>query len=67
MRDYFVPYLHYAPFANTDEMISTARFLLKRRDLAETIAEEAFAWYRERFAGPHFWRRLVAELDAVGA
>ena len=65
MRDYFVPYVHYAPFANTHEMISTARFLLKHRDVAERMAEQAFAWYQGHFAGPHFWRRLVAELDAV--
>ena len=62
LSEYFVPYVHYAPFSNIDELIGTARFLSRRPEIAERIAREALAWYNERYAAPLFWQAVAADL-----
>tara|TARA_B100000315_G_scaffold258552_1_gene311130 strand:- start:3557 stop:5374 length:1818 start_codon:yes stop_codon:yes gene_type:complete len=62
LQDYFVPYVHYAPFTNVPEMIATANFLLAHPAIAEAITEEAFAWYERCYGGERFWFTLLAEL-----
>ncbi|MBT4938253.1 MAG: glycosyltransferase, partial [Rhodospirillaceae bacterium] len=62
LQDYFVPYIHYAPFTNVPEMIATAKFLLTHPAIAEAITEEAFAWYEKCYGGERFWHTLLVEL-----
>jgi spore maturation protein CgeB len=62
MRSYFTPYVHYAPYTNAHEMVSTAQFLLKHDEIADEIAGRGFAWYREHYAGPSFWREVEQAL-----
>ncbi len=65
MRDYFVPYVHYAPFSSVHEMISTAQFLLKHEDIAESIATEALDWYQQCYSGKLFWHKLIDVLSDI--
>ncbi len=62
LRDYFVPYVHFAPFDNIDSLISTARFLGRHKEISESLANEALTWYEERYAAPHFWRAVTTRL-----
>jgi len=62
LRDYFVPCVHYAPFGNVNQLISTARFLGRHPEIQESLACEALAWYRERYAATLFWRTMTARL-----
>ena len=63
LQDYFVPFVHYAPFTNVPEMIATARLLLANPAIAEAITQEAFDWYRRCYGGEQFWHTLLAELE----
>ena len=62
LRQYFVPYVHYAPFENVHEMVSTAQFLLKNDDIRAVITAEAGAWYQLHYGGPAFWRAVLERL-----
>ena len=62
LRNYFVPCVHYAPFGNVNQLISTARFLGRHPEIRESLACEALAWYRERYAATLFWRTMTARL-----
>ena len=44
------------------EMVTTAQFLLKHSEIADEIAKRGFAWYREHYAGPSFWREVEKAL-----
>jgi tetratricopeptide (TPR) repeat protein len=63
LHDYFVPYVHYAPFNNVHEMVATAQFLLKRDDIAMMITEAALDWYKECYGGKRFWHKLIDHLS----
>ena len=63
LKDYFVPYVHYAPFSNVNQLISTARFLGLHPKIGESLASEALAWYRERYAATLFWRTMTDRLE----
>ena len=65
MHDYFVPYVHYAPFNNVHEMISTAQFLLKHNEIAENISSAAMDWYKQRYSGKLFWYKIINILRKI--
>ena len=63
MHDYFVPYVHYAPFNNVHEMVSTAQFLLKNDTIANSITTAAMKWYNQRYSGKLFWDKIINTLE----
>ena len=63
MHDYFVPYVHYAPFNNVHEMVSTAQFLLKNDTIANCITTAAMKWYNQRYSGKLFWEKIINTLE----
>ena len=65
MHDYFVPYVHYAPFNNVHEMISTAQFLLKHDEITERITSAAMDWYKQRYSGKLFWYKIINILSKI--
>jgi len=62
LREFFVPYVHYAPFATAPEMAETAQFLINNPDIAEAIAANALAWYQAHYRGLKFWNGVLAAL-----
>lgn len=62
LREYFDPYVHYAPFASAPEMAETALFLIDNPDIAEAIAARALAWYQSHYGGTKFWNGVLAAL-----
>ena len=65
LHSYFQPYVHYAPFDNIHEMLTTARFLLRHDDIRTTMAAEGQAWYRDNYGGRHFWAAVEDRLMAT--
>ncbi len=64
LREYFQPFIHYAPVDTVHQLTVTAKFLLKRTEIAEAMATEAGTWYAAHYAGPQFWQRVSARLQA---
>jgi tetratricopeptide (TPR) repeat protein len=62
LREFFVPYVHYAPFTTAPEMAETAQFLINNPDIAEAIAARALAWYQTQYGGAQFWNAVLAAL-----
>ena len=62
LREFFVPYVHYAPYATAPEMAETALFLIDNPDIAEAIAANALDWYQAHYSGPRFWDAVLAAL-----
>jgi hypothetical protein len=60
LRQFFQPYVHYAPFTTAPEMVETARFLKANPDIAEAISGRALDWYRRQYSGPRFWNAVLA-------
>jgi tetratricopeptide (TPR) repeat protein len=62
LREFFAPYVHYAPFTTAPEMAETAQFLIANPDIAEAIAARALAWYQSHYGGAKFWNGVLAAL-----
>lgn len=62
LSDYLQPFVHYVPFANTDQLVGFTRFLLRHADYRRRIADQAFDWHHRRFGGGRFWRALLGRL-----
>jgi len=62
LSDFLLPFVHYVPFANTDQLVGFARFLLKNDDYRRRIADQAFDWHRRHFGADRFWRALLGRL-----
>ena len=64
LREFFVPYVHYAPYATAPEMAETALCLIDNPDIAEAIAANALDWYQAHYSGPRFWDAVLAALSS---
>jgi spore maturation protein CgeB len=62
LREFFDPYVHYAPFSTAPEMAETALFLIANPEIAEAIAARALTWYQSHYGGPKFWNAVLAAL-----
>ena len=67
LLSYFQPYVHYAPFDNVHEMLTTARFLLQHHDVRTEMAAEGQTWYQENYGGRPFWTAVEDRLMAPSA
>lgn len=61
--DYFLPFVHYVPYANAHQLVMFSQFLLKHDDYRRRMAEQAFAWYQSRYTSDRFWGTLLQRLD----
>jgi hypothetical protein len=61
--DYFLPFVHYVPYANVHQLVIFSQFLLKHDDYRRRMAEQAFAWYQRHYTSDRFWGALLQRLD----
>lgn len=66
MDDYFVPYVHYVPFANFAQLVMFSQFLCANGDYRRRIAEQAYSWHQKHFASHRFWDALLNRLGVSG-
>lgn len=64
LSDVLLPFVHYVPFANTDQLVSFAQFLRRNDDYRRRIADQAFDWHRRQYGTERFWRALLGRLFA---
>lgn len=62
LSDVLLPFVHYVPFANADQLVSFARFLLRNEDYRRRIAEQAFDWHHRHYGAERFWPALLGRL-----
>ncbi|MEO0034652.1 MAG: hypothetical protein RLZZ501_675 [Pseudomonadota bacterium] len=62
--DFMVPFVHYVPVANIDQLITFSRFFLEREDLRRRIAAAGRRYFLERYGSGLFWRHVAARLGA---
>ncbi len=62
ITDYFLPFVHYVPYANCTQLVMFSQFLLKNDDYRRRIADQAYAWHRQRYTPRHFWGALLKSL-----
>ena len=60
LKRYYVPFVHYLPFANAAQMTALARYMLDHEDEREAMAEAALTWTRRWFSPDRYWRRVLA-------
>ncbi|WP_448187281.1 glycosyltransferase family protein [Azospirillum sp. sgz301742] len=62
LNDYFLPFVHYVPFANTAQLVMFAQFLRANDDYRRRIADQALSWHQQRYRSDQFWSALLARL-----
>lgn len=62
--DFMVPFVHYVPVANIDQLITFSRFFLEREDLRRRIAAAGRRYFLEHYGSGLFWRHVVTRLGA---
>ncbi|PWC43076.1 glycosyltransferase [Azospirillum sp. TSO22-1] len=67
LDDYFVPFVHYVPYASAHQLVMFSQFLLAHDDVRARIAEQAHAWHRAHYTSGRFWRALLARLGLTRA
>lgn len=60
----FVPYVHYLPFDNVDELICLSRFLLSHETYRVRMRDDAKQFWHDHYRGELFWRAIFARMDA---
>jgi len=65
LHDYFVPYVHYAPFNGVLEMGETAKMLLENEDIRLSITGAAGDWYDQCYGEGQFWLMVLGHLFAA--
>jgi hypothetical protein len=56
--DYFVPFIHYIPYANIHELVQLAQFFILHPDKAAQIAADANVWLRSQISFVDFWNAV---------
>ena len=56
---YFVPFVHYVPFSNQQELAFAVEFFSRNPSYAERIGAEASAFCREQYSATAIWGRLI--------
>jgi len=56
---YFVPFVHYIPFSNRNELAYAVRFFSLHPEWASRIGEAASAFCKEHYSSAAIWSRLV--------
>jgi hypothetical protein len=56
---FFVPYLHYLPWDNVEDIVQIARFLEKNDDYRKGIASAGSEWYLEHYNAARLWATLL--------
>lgn len=59
---FFLPFVHYVPFANAHQLVIFSQFLLAHPDYRQRLAEQALAWHQEHFNSARFWGALLQRL-----
>ncbi len=59
IRRFFVPFVHYVPFRNLEELEGYLDFFLRHEDVRQQIVERAFLWYEQRFSMDKIWAGLI--------
>lgn len=67
LDNYFLPFVHYVPFANVAQLVLFSHFLRRNDDYRRRIAEQALAWHRRHYRSDRFWAALLARMQACGA
>lgn len=64
MDHFFVPYVHYLPFADMDELEALVGFLSAHDEWRRKIAQAGTAWVNDRYSKVNQWRTIVATAQA---
>lgn len=56
---YFVPFVHYMPFATRDELAYAIRYFSQHSDKAARMGNAAGAFCREHYSSEAIWSRLL--------
>ena len=62
----YLPYIHYIPFSNLDQLVQFARFFEKHRAWRDKIAEQGRLFHLENYDGVRFWQLVFKALETNG-
>lgn len=60
IKRYFVPFVHYVPFANIDELQAYVSFFERNAPARNAVAERGYDWFRQIFSKERIWSDLVS-------
>lgn len=60
IKRFFVPFVHYIPFRNIDELQAYLSFFERHEELRRAIAERAYQWFLKCFSKERIWRDLIS-------
>jgi tetratricopeptide (TPR) repeat protein len=60
IKRFFVPFVHYIPFTNIDELQAYFSFFERHEDARQAISERAYQWFLQLFSKERIWRDLIA-------
>jgi hypothetical protein len=58
---FFVPYVHYVPFANARELRRLVRFFIRHDSFRKSIGEAAARWTTERYSETALWSDILGK------
>jgi hypothetical protein len=57
---FFVPFVHYIPFGNIEELSAYVSFFQRKEDARRSIAERAFTWFQRCYSKERIWGDLIS-------
>ncbi len=62
---YYVPFVHYIPVTNRNEVIIYSQFFTKHEQYRQQITENAFQFYNNNYSQYHYWSYIFQKLQFV--
>ena len=59
----YLPYIHYIPFSNLDQLVQFGRFFEKHRAWRDKIAGQGRLFHLENYDGVRFWQLIFKTLE----
>jgi len=60
IQRFFVPFVHYIPFTNIDELQAYLGYFERHEDARRAVAERAYEWFLQLFSKDRIWRDLIS-------
>lgn len=60
IKRFFVPFVHYVPFANIDELQAYLSYFARHEEARRAIAERGYRWFLQHFSKERIWSDLLA-------
>ena len=60
IKRFFVPFVHYIPFKNIDELQAYLSFFERNESARRAMAERAFDWFQRLYSKERIWSGLLA-------